>query len=51
MTTHLLAIGTVKGLFLAHSQDRRSWQLTDPMFVMNAVYAVAVDPRNQRLLV
>jgi len=51
VTNHLLAIGTVKGLFLAHSQDRRSWQLTDPRFMMNAVYAVAMDPRNQRLLV
>ena len=51
MSHHLLAIGTVKGLFLAHSQDRRTWQLSGPSFLMNAVYAIGIDPRNQRLLV
>lgn len=45
MTDVLLAIGTEKGLFLARSADRRTWQLSDLLFPMNAAYAVAVDTR------
>jgi hypothetical protein len=42
----LLAIGTGKGLFLARSDDdRRTWQVSGPNFLMNAVYSVAVDNR------
>ena len=53
MTDYLLAIGTVKGLFLARSTDRRRWELSDPQFLMNGVYAVAIDTREPtpRLLV
>ncbi|MGE5828696.1 MAG: WD40/YVTN/BNR-like repeat-containing protein [Micromonosporaceae bacterium] len=47
MTTTLLAIGTAKGLFLAHSDDRRSWELSGPHFPMTGVYAVAIDTRRQ----
>ena len=52
MTT-LLMIGTRKGLFLARSEDRASWDVAGPAFAMNAVYAVAVDTRRAtpRLLV
>ena len=45
MVDVVLAIGTQKGLFLARSNDRDSWQLSDLIFPMNAVYAVAVDTR------
>lgn len=43
MSDVVLAIGTRKGLFLARSADRRTWRLSEPMFLMNAVYAVAID--------
>jgi hypothetical protein len=51
MTT-LLAIGTEKGLFLARSDDRVSWQVTGPEHAMTGVYAVAIDtrPATPRLL-
>jgi hypothetical protein len=45
MTDVLLAIGTVKGLFLARSTTRTSWELSDLTFGMNSVYAVAIDTR------
>jgi photosystem II stability/assembly factor-like uncharacterized protein len=53
MTDLLLAIGTQKGLFLARSRDRVSWELSELTFPMNAVYAVAVDTRENppRILV
>ncbi len=44
MTT-LLAIGTAKGLFLARSDDRVSWEITGPHHPMTGVYAVAIDTR------
>jgi len=48
MTTTLLAIGTGKGLFLAHSDDdRRTWEVTGPQFPMTGVYAVAIDTRGR----
>ncbi len=46
---HLLAIGTRKGLWLATSPDRRSWELSGPHHAMTEVSAVAVDPRGPRL--
>ncbi|GAA3510546.1 WD40/YVTN/BNR-like repeat-containing protein [Actinocatenispora rupis] len=46
--TVLLAVGTAKGLFLATSTDRRTWEFTGPHVPMNAVYAVAVDTRADR---
>ena len=53
MADYLLAIGTNKGLILARSSDRVSWSLSEPAFVMNGVYAVAIDTRTDtpRLLV
>ena len=47
MTDVLLAIGTMKGLFLARSTDRSGWELSDLTFPMNAVYAVAIDTRRR----
>jgi photosystem II stability/assembly factor-like uncharacterized protein len=49
----LLAIGTAKGLFLAHSDDdRRTWRVDGPQFPVDAVYAAAIDtrPTTPRLL-
>jgi hypothetical protein len=43
--TVLLMIGTRKGLFLARSDDRRTWTLEEPAFLMEEVAAVAVDAR------
>jgi len=53
MTDFLLAIGTAKGLFLARSVDRLSWQLSEPQFLMNGIYSIAIDVRGDtpRLLV
>jgi hypothetical protein len=45
MSDVVLAIGTNKGLFLARSPDRSSWQLSDLQFPMTGVYAVAIDSR------
>lgn len=45
MTDVLLAIGTAKGLLLARSADRVTWQLGDLQFPMNGVYAVGLDTR------
>jgi hypothetical protein len=52
MTT-LLLIGTKKGLWVATSEDRRTWDLRGPEFAMEAVSACAVDVRGDtpRLLV
>ncbi|MEZ5114685.1 MAG: hypothetical protein R2737_00340 [Candidatus Nanopelagicales bacterium] len=44
MTT-LLAIGTRKGLWLARSDDRRSWTLSEPHLLPDEVAAVALDTR------
>src|SRR4051794_39204549 len=44
--THLLAIGTRKGLFLARSDDdRRTWSLDGPHLLAQEVAAVCVDTR------
>lgn len=48
MDTVVLAIGTRKGLWLATSTDRRSWQLSPPHFLMHEVPSVAVDTRGDR---
>jgi hypothetical protein len=49
----LLAIGTRKGLWLARSEDRRSWRLDEPRLLATEVPSVAVDTRGgaARLLV
>src|SRR4051795_8214517 len=48
MTTTLLAIGTRKGLWLATSEDRRTWSLSQPHFLMTEVPSVGIDVRNGR---
>jgi hypothetical protein len=44
----VLAIGTKKGLWLATSGDRRSWTLSDPMFLMQEVPGIGIDTRGGR---
>jgi photosystem II stability/assembly factor-like uncharacterized protein len=53
MTQTLVAIGTRKGLWLAHSSDRRSWALDGPHFLMHEVPSIGIDTRagRRRLLV
>src|SRR3954467_3289803 len=48
MATTLLAIGTRKGLWLATSEDRRSWSLSSPHFLMTEVPSVGIDVREGR---
>jgi hypothetical protein len=44
--TMLLMIGTRKGLWLAHSDDdRRSWKLDGPHFLMQEIASCAIDTR------
>lgn len=47
--TLLLAIGTKKGLFLATSEDRRSWEVGPAQFSGRAVYAIGLE--KDRILV
>jgi photosystem II stability/assembly factor-like uncharacterized protein len=42
----LLAIGTRKGLWLARSDDRRTWSLDGPHLLMTEVPSVAIDTRD-----
>lgn len=47
--TDLLAIGTRKGLWLAHSDDdRRTWTVGGPHLLAQEVAAVCVDTRRER---
>jgi hypothetical protein len=46
-TNVVLAIGTRKGLFLAHSTDRSAWDITGPHFPMQEVYAIGIDARTR----
>ena len=46
--TVVLTIGTRKGLWLATSEDRRSWSLSEPILLMHEVPSVAVDTRGGR---
>src|SRR4051794_37134945 len=47
--TVLLAIGTRKGLWLARSDDdRRTWTVEGPHFLMREVASVAIDARADR---
>lgn len=45
MPETLLMIGTRKGLWIARSEDRRTWSLQGPDDVMGETHAVAVDAR------
>ncbi|HEU5163580.1 MAG TPA: exo-alpha-sialidase [Thermoanaerobaculia bacterium] len=44
----LLLVGTMKGAFLFHASDRRSWEMGGPYFPGQAVYAMAYDGRAGR---
>src|SRR5215213_8676325 len=49
MANTLLMIGTRKGLWLAESDEtRRAWKVSEPEFLMNQIFAVAVDGRGGR---
>src|SRR3954464_5642331 len=48
MATTQLAIGTRKGLWLATSEDRRTWSLSQPHFLMTEVAGVGIDTRGGR---
>ena len=48
MATTLLAIGTRKGLWLATSEDRRTWTLSPPHFLMTEVPSIGIDTREGR---
>lgn len=48
VSTTLLTIGTRKGLWLARSDDRRTWALEGPHLLMSEVASVAVDTRRER---
>jgi hypothetical protein len=42
-------IGTRKGLWLAESDDaREAWKVSEPEFLMNEIFAVAIDARDGR---
>jgi hypothetical protein len=45
MTRTLLMIGTRKGLWLAHTDDRETWRFDGPHFLMNEVVSCAIDTR------
>ncbi|MBG6185015.1 photosystem II stability/assembly factor-like uncharacterized protein [Arthrobacter sp. CAN_A214] len=47
-STTLLAIGTKKGLWLATSNDRQSWTLSEPKFPMQEVPSIGIDTRGGR---
>lgn len=44
----VLALGTKKGLFLAHSRDRKRWRVRGPWFEGTSVHHAALDPRDGR---
>ncbi|WP_025274437.1 WD40/YVTN/BNR-like repeat-containing protein [Haloglycomyces albus] len=55
---YLAAIGTRKGLFLATSDDRRSWSVEGPINVdpdgftdASEFYSIGIDPRTNRIMV
>src|SRR4051794_23424620 len=43
----LLMIGTRKGLWLARSEDRTTWEVSGPDDVMGDVHSVAIDKRSE----
>jgi photosystem II stability/assembly factor-like uncharacterized protein len=50
MANTLLMIGTRKGLWLAESDEpREAWKVSEPEFLMNEIYAVAIDGRGGRI--
>src|SRR5690242_21333978 len=53
MSETVVGIGTRKGLWLARSDDRRTWRVDGPHFLMSEVLSLLFDTRgaNPRLLV
>ena len=53
MTQTLVAIGTRKGLWLARSSDRKTWEQDGPHFLMREVPSIGIDTRGPqpRLLI
>lgn len=45
--TVVLAVGTRKGLFLYRSDDRRTWTVDGPHFLMSETASVAIDTRRE----
>lgn len=46
-----ILVGTRKGAFILHGDEsRRSWHLSDGMFVGNIIHHVAMDPRDRRTI-
>jgi photosystem II stability/assembly factor-like uncharacterized protein len=45
MTQTVVAIGTRKGLWLAHSEDRSAWTLDGPHFLMAEIPSIGIDTR------
>ncbi|AJT42306.1 WD40/YVTN/BNR-like repeat-containing protein [Psychromicrobium lacuslunae] len=41
----VLAIGTKKGLWLAQSEDRQHWRVSEPHFFMQEIPSIAIDTR------
>jgi photosystem II stability/assembly factor-like uncharacterized protein len=48
MTQTLVAIGTRKGLWLAHSNDRSTWTIDGPHCLMREVPSIGIDTRGSR---
>ncbi|NJD11022.1 MAG: hypothetical protein FIB01_11515 [Gemmatimonadetes bacterium] len=48
MTGIVLCIGTKRGLFLARSEDRAAWRLSEPLLVGREIYHAWLDPRDPR---
>ena len=48
MTQTVVGIGTRKGLWLARSEDRETWTLDGPHFMMREVPSIAFDTRDGR---
>lgn len=46
--SHLLAIGTKKGLWLGTSSDREKYEFTGPHFLMQEIPSIGIDTRNGR---
>lgn len=47
-STHLLAVGTKKGLWLGTSSDRVSYSFTGPHFLMQEIPSIGIDTRGGR---
>ncbi len=46
----VVTVGTRKGVFLAHSRDRKRWKLEGPFFEGVECYHSLLDPRDGKTL-